>query len=218
MISVWRALSVRGVTGLVVTALCLAGVGHLLGPMTFPIRFVAGNPTYRMPLVELIAVVGAVVIARLTRPRMWHWERLGHLRPQTMAALTALLGIAAAQIPVLVVFVGFTEIHWYWLLVNSLVLASLVFVLSPLLGALVGGNVVLALYFINGVLFNVVPGMSEYLPIVGFTNRVVIISDFPTAAPDTHWWLAVMMVLAAIWVQWTTVGATDRLMSRGGND
>lgn len=218
MRSLWRAARVRGLVGVLVTALVLAGAGWVMDTMSLPIRFVSGNPTYRMPLVELTTLVGAVVLTSLTRPRLWHWERLGPRRPRVLATTVAIVGMGVAQIPILVVFLGSTEIRWGWLLANGVLVAAAVFAVSPLLGPILGGNLVLALYLVNGVLFNAVPGIADVLPVVGFDSRAVIVADFPTSPPEAHWWLAVGITLVAVWSHWATIGATDRWATRTGND
>lgn len=219
MNSIGRTLQVRQVPAvLLVTLLCVV-LAEFFGRVAVPIKFAAGAREHRIPGVEMIAVVCAVLIGFLARPRLWEWERLGGMRIRLLTAATAAMATVLPLVPLLATIGRDPEgLRWAWLAANILIAAATVQIAVPLLGPLLGGGVVLLLYFGDAVLDTTVPALEPYLPLTPYSSRVLPPLGMDLPGPPAHWELAVVLGLLAVAVNVLTRGATHWARSRGNNE
>lgn len=219
MNSLGRVLQARQAPAVLLVTLVLAVLAWFFGRLAIPIKFAAGSVPHRVPLAELIALVCAILIGFLTRPRLWHWERLGGARIRLMAAVTAVVGIILPLAPLLAsVSTLPTGVRWAWLVANVLILAAAVQIVAPLLGPLLGGGVVLLLYFGYAVLDTTLPGLEPYLPLTAYSGLVLPPPGMELPEPPAHWMLAVVLGILAIAINTATRGATHWAIQLGNNE
>lgn len=165
-------------------------------------NFTLLRPQVRLPYSEICALVAAALAALVMRPRIWQWERTAGPRAAWVAAGAALVGCLA---PVGVVALSFLalppEYQAAWRLSNALVLASMVFLLSPLLGPALGGALVVLGYFARGIIINIWIDLS-FVPV----------SVFPESSVERshpHWLWAAFLLVAAVALNARTCGLTS---------
>ncbi|SDY88996.1 hypothetical protein SAMN05421504_107330 [Amycolatopsis xylanica] len=184
-----------GVAALVIVV-ALWGLSAAIGRWTIIVDLNRTGLDNRMPAAELCAIVGATLLAMLTRPRFWSWDRVGTWRARVVAGVVAAAGIGLPAVCVPVVVPGLPDgTPWLWVLANALVLGALVQLVSPLLSPLAAGVFVLVMWFVCGVVNNVTPGI--WLPIAGYREA------------DGRWIAAGVLGVAAIVVHVRTCGITS---------
>jgi hypothetical protein len=169
-------------------------VAVVIGRHAIELDLSATFPPTKLVVVELCAVVTATVLAILTRPRFWEWDRIARgARPRTVAGAAAATAIvlSALGVPAVVPWLP-AGASWTWVLANALVLSATVLLLAPLLNALLAGAVTVVLWFGGAVVTNLAPGV--WLPLAGYRDQ------------NGHWVIAAVLVVAAVTVHAGTCG------------
>ncbi|EID54993.1 hypothetical protein [Saccharomonospora xinjiangensis] len=178
-------------------ALASAGLSALIGTAMLRID-IAGTRPERLPLVELCALLSATMLATITRPRLWKWDRVAAgWRGRGVAGAVAAAGIT---LPTACLFAVLPRLPdgtpWTWVWANTVTLAAVVYLAVPFTGALWAGVVALATWVGCGVVHHLYPAATPYLPTSGYLE----------ARP--HWGHAAVLALAAVAAHLATVGAT----------
>lgn len=219
MSSLGRILRARNALPALVTVVALSVLAWQFGRLAIPIRLAADSLEHRVPLVETISLVSAVLVCYLTRPRLWHWERLGGLRTRLVSATVTGFAIVLPLVPILATAATLpTGTHWEWLAANAVILGGAVALAAALLGPLLGGGVVILVYFADAVIDNVLPELGPYLPLTAYSSRVQPTPGMDIPGPPAHWILAAALAVLAIAVNATTHGATGWSVRRGNNE
>lgn len=219
MNSLGRILRVRNAPAALVAVCALAALAWQISRLAVPIKFAADSLEHRVPLAETIALVCAILACYLTRPRLWHWERLGNLRTRLVSASVTTIVIVLPLAPILASAATLPNgTRWEWLAANVVILGAAVALAAALLGPLLGGGLVILAYFANAVADNVLPELGPYLPLTPYSSRVLPTPGMDTPGPPSHWILAATLGLLAIAVNATTHGASGWSVRRGNNE
>lgn len=166
------------------------------GRRAIEIDLSARFPPTKLVLVELCVIVTATLLAILTRPRFWEWDRIanGH-RPHTVAGTVAaaITALSALCVPAVVPWLPATA-SWTWVLANALVLSTTVQLAAALLNPLLAGALTLVFWFASAVVTNLAPHV--WLPLANYRD------------PDGRWTAATLLVAATITLHSRTCGAT----------
>jgi hypothetical protein len=168
----------------------------IIGRYAIEIDLSAIFPPTKLVIVESCAIVTATILAILTRPRFWEWDRIARgARPRALAGTVAASGIALSVlcVPVVVPWLP-AGAPWTWVLANALVLSAAVLLLAPLLNPLLAGTAVVVLWFGGAVTTNLAPDV--WVPLASYRDQ------------DGHWIVAAVLVTAAIAVHARTCGMT----------
>jgi hypothetical protein len=171
-------------------------VAAVIGRYAIDLDLSATFPPTKLVVVELCAVVTATVLAIVTRPRFWEWDRIARgVRPRAVAGTVALSAIVLSALCVLAAVPWLpADASWTWVSANALVLSATVLLLTPLLNPLLAGAVTVVLWFGGAVVTNLAPGV--WLPLADYRDQ------------DGHWAVAAVLVVAAIAVHAGTCGMT----------
>lgn len=188
-------LSRSGQWGLVAAAgmwMVAAGIGRATLEMDLSPTF----PPTKIVMVELCAIVAATLLAIVTRPRFWEWDRVARGgRARVLAGVVAAGAIGLAALCVLVVVPWLpANATWGWVFANSLVLSAFVVLLAPFVSALFAGGVTLVLWFGCAVTANLAPAL--WLPIAYYRGH------------EPSWGVAFGLVAVAVGVHFWTCGMT----------
>lgn len=178
----------------VAATVVLWGVAAATGRRSLEIDLSARWPPTKLPVVELYVILGATMLALVTRPRFWEWDRIsGGRRPRVVAAVAAATGIGlpALCVPAVVPWLP-AGTSWTWVLANAVGMSAAVLLLAPLLTALAGGGIVLLSWLGFGVVMNVAPGV--WVPLSSYRE------------PEGNWVLATALALAAVTIHARTCG------------
>lgn len=168
----------------------------VIGRRAIEIDLSAAFPSTKLVVVELCVVVTATVIAILTRPRFWEWDRIARgARPRAVAGsvAAAVIVLSALCVPAVVPWLP-AGASWAWVLANALVLSATVLLLSALLDPLLAGAATVALWFGAAVATNLAPGV--WLPLASYHDQ------------NGRWAIAVVLVVVAVAVHAGTCGTT----------
>jgi hypothetical protein len=175
-------------------AMCV--LAAITGRRAIEIDLSASFPPTKLVLVELCVIMTATLLAILTRPRFWEWDRIagGH-RPRVLAGTVAAATIALATmcVPAVVPWLP-ASASWTWVLANALVLSAMVQLLAPVLSSLLAGALTLVFWFASAVTTNLAPNV--WLPLANYRD------------PDGRWVVAALLAVAAISVHAGTCGTT----------
>jgi hypothetical protein len=176
----------------------MSGLSWLFGLTAINVDLSILDPPTKIPGVELVALVTAMVVAALVRPRFWDWERLGGSRTRLVAGGVAAIGIALPLVPVFVGVIRLpSDAAWAWLVPNALILAGVMFGLSALISPALAGGVVILGYFAITVATAVDRSMTAYSPLVFYPG------------PGGNWPIAAAVVTAAVLGYGYTHGSTS---------
>jgi len=183
---------------LYVVCLVILTIGsYVLGRAAIRIDLSYEYPENRLPYVELCALLGGIMSTILLRPRFWEWDHIGTWRASVVSTLCAFVGIA---LPSLVVIVGSLRLppgtSWLWSLSNAGVICAIISLMSVVVGPSFAAGVGLLLWFGFGVVNNIAPWLSGYLPLSGFREQ------------EPRWWLWTIMALLTLAVHAYTRGST----------
>lgn len=168
----------------------------------------AVNRAHFLGVVEVAAIATATVAASLLRPRFWHWDRLGGMRTRLIASAMAVFGVVVAVLPVVVAgLLAPSHAVWVWSVANALILGSLVITLSALSPPTLAGGLVIAVYFGQGIVYNLETSARTYLPLTGYPGT-----------DGGHWVLAGVSVAVAVAAHGATHGSSSWLHRQGGNE
>ncbi|WP_116044435.1 hypothetical protein [Amycolatopsis palatopharyngis] len=187
----------RGIHRALVVAILAAGVSAVIGRNVIDVDLSPVHPN-RLPVAELCAIVAATLMAILTRPRFWEWDRTSRgRRAHVLAGVVAALEIMLPALCVLVVVPGLPErTPWVWVLANALTMAALVQALAPLTGPLWAGLLGLLSWLGFGLIHNLEPGLRHVVPTAAYPEA------------DAHWGATVAIIAIALLVHVRTCGAT----------
>lgn len=201
MISVVRvALLSRSAHWVALTALVMWVVAAVTGRRSVEIDLSAYGPATKLPIVELCAILGATVLAILTRPQFWEWDRIGSSaigsrRPRVVAFVAAAAGIVlpALCVPAVVPWLP-ADTPWAWVLSNALIMSATVQLLAPLLTPLAAGTIAMLSWLTFGLITNLAPG--AWVPLSSYQDT------------DGNWILVTALITAALAVHTRTCGRT----------
>jgi hypothetical protein len=176
--------------------IAMCSLAAATGRRAIEIDLSAQFPPAKLAIIELYVIVTATLLAILTRPRFWEWDRIarGH-RPQAVAGAVAAATIALAALCVPAVVP--------WLPTNTPL------DMGPgqhagtrrnsptggaLLNPLLAGALTLVFWLSSGVTANLAPHL--WLPLAHYHH------------PNGHWTAAALLTAAAIAVHTRTCGAT----------
>jgi hypothetical protein len=190
----------RAARWVAVTTLLMWAVAAVTGRRSLEIDLSARFPPTKLPVVELCTILSATLLAILTRPRLWEWDRIaagGHrpIRAPVVAAVTAVAGIVlpALCVPAVVPWLPAVT-PWGWVLANALIMSATVQLLTPLLSPLAAGGLAVLAWLSYGLVLNLAP--QVWLPVSTFRD------------PDGNWMLVIVLIIAAIVVHARTCGRT----------
>lgn len=178
------------------TAVAMWGLAIVIGRRAIEIDLSATFPPTKLVVVELCAVVTATLLAILTRPRFWEWDRVARgARPRVLTGTVAALviGLSALCVPVVVPWLP-ANAAWTWVLANALMLSATVLLLAPLLNPLLAGAVTVMLWFGSAIVTNLAPGL--WLPLADYRDQ------------NGQWAIAATLIVAAVAVHAGTCGTT----------
>lgn len=188
-------LSRSGQWGLVAAAgMWVVAVG--IGRAALEIDLSPNFPPTKIVMVELCAIVAATLLAIVTRPQFWEWDRVAHGgRARVLAGVVAasVIGLAAVCVPVVVPWLP-ANATWGWVFANALVLSAFVVLLAPLVSALFAGGVTLVLWFGSAITANLAP--KVWLPLAYYRGQ------------EPSWEVAAGLVVVAVAVHVWTCGMT----------
>ena len=186
-------LSRSGQWGLV-AALGMWVVAVGIGRATFEMDLSPTFPPTKMVVVELCAIVAATLLAIVTRPRFWEWDRVARgARARVLAGVVAACAIGFAALCVLVVVPWLpANAPWGWVFANAFVLTAFVVLLAPFVSALFAGGITLVLWFGAAVTANLAPAV--WLPLAYYRGQ------------GPSWGVAFGLVVAAVGVHVWTCG------------
>ncbi|MCR3721149.1 MULTISPECIES: hypothetical protein [Prauserella salsuginis group] len=196
-------LATRAAHRALMATAALAAITYLAGTWTLRIDLSPARPN-ELVISDLCGIACATVVAIITGPRLWEWERAagGH-RARLVATTTALAGVAlpvlcaAAVIPHVA---GRTD--WLFAVTNVLALAALIQLVAPFVGPLWAGALAVVTWYGSGLVQNLVPEAITFLPITGY----------PTAEPRTT--AAGLLTVVTLVVHARTLGSTARRRAR----
>jgi hypothetical protein len=142
-------------------------------------------PPTKIVIVELCAIVSATLLAIVTRPRFWEWDRVAReARARVLAGVVAasVIGLAALSVLVVVPWLP-ANATWGWVFANAFVLSAFVVLLTPFVSALFAGGVTLVLWFGSAVTANLAPAV--WLPLAYYRGQ------------EPSWGVAVGLVVVA---------------------
>ena len=217
MVTVALRPSLLPMLGALVAAIAATVLGRILIGAVVPIAvFDWPNEEQRIPIAELLCVCAATAGAWANRPRLWEWERLGGARTRIRAAVVAALGVllSTTAAPALLSTTAGAQNPWA-LVTNVLLAVAAVYLLSPFLGAVPSGLLVLAGILLGAAACNMVPGLYRVSP-------YAYVGSDGWRAPDllpgaTVLVLAVGLTLAAVAAHAVTHGSTARARRRGAD-
>lgn len=197
-ISVLRvAARSRAAGGVMVAAVAMWAVAAAIGRRSLEIDLSAVNPPTKMPVVEAIACLGATVVAILTRPRFWEFDRVAICpsRPRAVAGASAVIGIVvpALCVPAVVPWLP-TGSSWSWVAANAVIVSAAVQLIAPLLSPLTAGAITLVGWLGSGLVMNLAP--QVWVPLSDYRD------------PVGSWGLAVVLGAAAVALHVSTCGRT----------
>lgn len=190
------ALVSRAAHHAAIVTVALWVIAAATGRRSLEIALSARWPPTKLPVVELCAILGATLLALVTRPRFWEWDRTsGGRRSRMVAAVAATAGIVlpALCVPAVVPWLP-AGTSWTWVLANAVPVSAAVQLLAPLLTPLAGGGIVLVCWLGLGVVTNLAPG--AWSPLNSYQQ------------PENNWVLTVVLMLAAVTVHARTCGRT----------
>jgi hypothetical protein len=186
-------LSRSGQWGLVAAVgMWVVAVG--IGRATLEMDLSPTFPPTKMVMVELCAIVAATLIAIVTQPRFWEWDRVARgARARVLAGVVAAGVIALAALCVLVVVPWLpANATWGWVFANAFVLSAFVVLLTPFVSALFAGGITLVLWFAAAVTANLAPAV--WMPLAYYRGQ------------EPSWEVAVGLVVVAVAVHVWTCG------------
>jgi hypothetical protein len=151
-------------------------------------------PPTKIVIVELCAIVSATLLAIVTRPRFWEWDRVAReARARVLAGVVAasVIGLAALSVLVVVPWLP-ANATWGWVFANAFVLSAFVVLLAPFVSALFAGGVTLVLWFGCAVTTNLAPVV--WLPLAYYRGQ------------EPSWGVAIGLVVVAVAVHAWTCG------------
>ena len=178
------------------TTIAMCAFAAVTGRRAIEIDLSHQFPPTKLIMVELCVILAATLLAIITRPRFWEWDRTATTpRPRAVAAATAAAGILAPALCVLAV-VPWLPDHatWSWVLANALVLSATIQLLSPLLSPLFAGAGTAVLWFGSGLVTNLAPDV--WLPLATYRD------------PHGNWTATAAVVAAALLLHYRTCGIT----------
>lgn len=184
----------RAIQWVPVAAVAMWVLAAVIGRRAIEIDLSATFPPTKVVVVELCAVVTATLLAILTRPRFWEWDRIARgARPRVVAGTVSALAItlSALCVPAVVPWLP-GNASWTWVLANALVLSATSLLLTPLLTPLLAGAATVVLWFGAAVVTNLAPGV--WLPLADYRDQ------------SGHWGVAAVLVVAAVAVHAGTCG------------
>jgi hypothetical protein len=186
-------------------------VSFIGGSTAISMDFATGRPdlAQRIPFSQIAAVATSIATAWLLRPRFWEWERLGSYRVRWYSASAALIGLILPLLPAAIGLLRVPEDADPWLVLPmTLFFSAVTFMLSPLVGAMIGGLLSMTALFAGAVVLNLQPALGHVLPVTYATGQGFQHPQLP------GWWAAapLLAVLAAV-VHAFTAGATNRSWS-----
>lgn len=197
MISVLRVvLHSRSAYLALLTTVVMCALAAVTGRRSLEIDLSDRFPPTKLAVVELCAILAATLLAILTQPRFWEWDRIsGGRRPRMIAAATATAGIVfpALCVPAVVPSLP-PNTPWAWVLANALLMSATVQLIAPLLSPLTAGGLALVSWFGYGLATNLAPGL--WLPVSSYRQ------------PEGHWTVVIVLAVAAIVLHARTCGRT----------
>ena len=190
------ALHSRSAHWAAVTTIAACALAAVTGRRAIEIDLSTEFPPTKLVMVELCVILAATLLAIITRPRFWEWDRTATtLRSRAVAATAATAGILlpALCVPAVVPWLP-DNATWTWVLANALVLSATIQLLSPLLTPLFAGTVTTVLWFGGGLVTNLAPDV--WLPLATYRD------------PDGEWIAAAAIAAAAILFHARTCGIT----------
>lgn len=178
------------------TTIAMCALAAVTGRRAIEIDLSHQFPPTKLVMVEACVVLAATLLAIITRPRFWEWDRTATTsRPRAVAATTATAGILlpALCVPAVVPWLP-GNATWSWVLANALVLSATIQLLSPLLSPLFAGAVTTVLWFGSGLVTNLAP--DAWLPLATYRD------------PDGEWTTAAALAAAALLLHYRTCGVT----------
>lgn len=207
MIPVVRVvLRSRSASSVLLTTVVMCALAAVTGRRSLEIDLSDRFPPTKLAVVELCAILAATLLAILTRPRFWEWDRIsGGRRPRTIAAGAAAAGIAlpALCVPAVVPWLP-PDTPWAWVLANAALMSATVQLIAPLLTPLAAGGVALVSWFGYGLASNLAPGL--WLPASSYRE------------PEGQWTVVVMLAVAAVVLHARTCGRTAWAHRQFGKD
>jgi len=174
------------------TTLTMCVLATATGPRA--VELDSAFPPTKLVLVDLCVIVTATLLAILTRPRFWEWDRIAPgARPHVVAGVVAAvtIGLSVLCVPAVVPWLP-AGASWTWVLANALVLSATVHLAAALSAPLLAGALTLALWFAAGVTANLAPHV--WLPLAYYRD------------PDGRWGVAALLVVLAVAVHAVTCG------------
>lgn len=178
------------------TTVAMCALAAVTGRYAMEIDLSARFPPTKIVLVELCVIVTATLLALLTRPRFWAWDRIAngtrpHVVAGTVAAATILLSTLC--VPAVVPWLP-ASASWTWVLANALVLSATVQLVTALLNPLLAGALTLVLWFCGAIATNLAPHI--WLPLAYYRDQ------------NGRWLAAAVLVAVTITVHIGTCGTT----------
>lgn len=194
------AIVSRGLHWMLLSAVGMYLASYFFGADTIELQMIQNptRPANYLRYMELLGIIGATIAATLSRPRLWHIERLGRGRERIVAAGAA---VCAMALPYAAVVAGVAVAHDSLppapIATNALVMITTVGVIAPLLTPLAAGAIAVMLWFTFGVVNAAMPSFGDAaLPVVAFPG------------PPGRWWVAAALVTSAVAVHALTRGRT----------
>jgi len=188
-------LSRSGQWGLV-AAVGMWAIAVGIGPATLAMDLSPTFPPTKMVMVELCAIVAATLLAIVTRPQFWEWDRVARgARARVLAGVVAACVIGSAAVCALVMVPRLpANTTWGWVFANAFVVSAFVVLLAPFVSALFAGGLTLVLWFGCAVTANLAPAL--WLPIAYYRGH------------EPSWGVAFGLVVVAVGVHFWTCGMT----------
>ncbi|MGH3878999.1 MAG: hypothetical protein ACRDSK_18370 [Actinophytocola sp.] len=190
-------LASRSAQWVLLAAVAMWALAVAIGRRALEIDLSATFPPTKPAVVELCGVVTATLLAILTRPRFWEWDRIARgARPRAVAAAVAasVIGLSALCVPAVVPWLP-AGASWTWVLANVLALGATVLLLTPLCNPLLAGAVTVVAWFAAAVTANLAPGV--WLPLADY------------GVQSGRWAVAGALVVTAVLVHAGTCGKTS---------
>jgi hypothetical protein len=178
-------------------ALVMCALAAVAGRMAIEIDLSARFPPTKLVMVELCVILSATLLAILTRPRFWEWDRIARSRrPRVVAGVTAAAVVALSTlcVPAVVPWLP-TSASWTWVLTNALVLSASVQLAAALLNPLFAGALTIMFWLGSAVAANLAPHL--WLPLAYYREL-----------NGGRWFTAALLVAAVVIVHTVTCGAT----------
>lgn len=171
-------------------------VAVAIGRRVVEIDLSAVFPPTKLVVVEVCVIVTATLLAIVTRPRFWEWDRVARgPRARVVAGVVAasVVGLSGSCVPVVVPWLP-ARTAWMWVLANGVVLGSVVVLLAAFLTPLLAGVVTAVLWFGTGLTANLAPWV--WVPLAYYREQ------------NPHWVVAGVLVVVAVGVHAGTCGMT----------